>query len=814
MKKYKLLIIGVLVSLFLLLPNNVEAVTNFGKESDTEFTAVNDAMYNTLSSLGISRGYAYVKYLRDGNKIWPVYCGDFPTSFAEGSDYALSSRSELGVQYIIKNGFKGDEHSNESYYFSTHSGCTQDSCSAVLGLRTNLPMNNQPWYVNYWLTQVAIWVFKDRDETWQEEPITDLKHKLIAGTGLNAYEAKIKELVDGANSITGEADFINVNPSLSVGSTTMTLDGDYYYSQLITASGTGDKYTISTSNSKYKVVDSNKNAKTTFNSGEKFYIRVAKGDISSSENVTVTISTAGKYFARQYYRYANQLIDSYYLEDSETKTNTLTLSLNYVKYCDIVIKILDAKTNKPVCSGSAQVKNSSGTVVSTVTFTSSNCTQTVSLPEGNYTVVQKDAPSGYVKNTQTYAANTNNACPTTIEIKNIKLCDIVIKILDVDTNKPVCDGSAQVKDSSGTVVKTVTFTKNNCTQTVTLPQDNYTVVQKDAPASYIKSTQTYAANTNNACPTTIEIKNKKLCDITIKITDVDTKAQICSGSVDIKDADDKVVQTVELTKDNCTPTVTLPVGNYKVVQKDVADSYIKDETVYEVDTLTTCPANVEIKNKKLCDITIKITNSITKEPICNATVVIKDGNDKDVQEVRITPESCTPTVNLPVGKYKVVQKGTEDAHVKDDNIYEINTITTCPATVEMFNPRLHRIKIVKAIEGTEKAIEGAKLKLEDSNGNTVLEFVSETEPTIINSLYDGTYYLSEVEAPPGYVLKEDKIQIDVNSENDDKLFYFYNDEIIVPITSNNSNLIIMSVIISVIGLIIIVYAKKKISNIS
>ena len=257
MKKYKLLIIGFLISIFLLIPINTKAYTNIGKDPDTRFNAVNEAMYNSFAGSNyftMGESIAYVKYLVDGSKIWPVYCGELPIVFSEGStDFTPTGASDLGIQYIIKNGFQASKDGNESYYYSTHSGCTQNSCSAVLGIRTNSPKQNQPWYVNYWLTQMAIWVYHNPTSY-----VSDFVSRLNSASNLTEDERIIKSLVDGANATVAAANqgtttFNNVNPDFSVSDNILTLDGDYYYSKIISVTGVYDNFTVSTNKDKFKI---------------------------------------------------------------------------------------------------------------------------------------------------------------------------------------------------------------------------------------------------------------------------------------------------------------------------------------------------------------------------------------------------------------------------------------------------------------------------------------------------------------------------------------------------------------------------------
>ena len=230
---------------------------------------------------------------------------------------------------------------------------------------------------------------------------------------------------------------------------------------------------------------------------------------------------------------------------------------------------------------------------------------------------------------------------------------------------------------------------------------------------------------------------------------------------------------------NWDPVAKTALSNEEVIYAEEKSAFY--HLKYKLEDSETKTNTLKLTITKNCDVTVKIIDSETKEQICGGSVIIQDKDGKEVATMTFTEENCTQTVSLPDGNYKAVQKEAPDSYIKDDKTYEIDTKTKCPVEIEIPNTRLYKIRILKTIQGTENPIEGAKLKLEDSDGKTILEFVSSTEPTVINSLYAGTYYLSEVEAPSGYALKTDKMEIQVNATTNDKLFMFPNDEIVVPI---------------------------------
>mgnify|MGYP003299572855 CR=1 FL=1 len=74
------------------------------------------------------------------------------------------------------------------------------------------------------------------------------------------------------------------------------------------------------------------------------------------------------------------------------------------------------------------------------------------------------------------------------------------------------------------------------------------------------------------------------------------------------------------------------------------------------------------------------------------------------------------------------------------------------------------VGIVKVDGETGEVLEGATLRIVDSTGKIVDEFPTTKDAYIIKGLSEGTYTLSEVEAPAGYVKSEEKVifKIDAN----------------------------------------------------
>lgn len=78
-----------------------------------------------------------------------------------------------------------------------------------------------------------------------------------------------------------------------------------------------------------------------------------------------------------------------------------------------------------------------------------------------------------------------------------------------------------------------------------------------------------------------------------------------------------------------------------------------------------------------------------------------------------------------------------------------------------------RVRIVKIDSETGNALAGAKLVLKDSNGNVKAEWTSTANYRTIRNLPNGTYSITETEAPEGYILNKEPVRFTITDSNRD-----------------------------------------------
>ncbi len=411
-------------------------------------------------------------------------------------------------------------------------------------------------------------------------------------------------------------------------------------------------------------------------------------------------------------------------------------------------------------------------------------------------------------------------CPLTFKVVNSKtntnVCSGTFKIVDIN-NQPV-------SDINGNPIGDIVLSSNNCNPSYQLPNGKYKIKQVVVAPGYYNNSGDVTVDMETSCADEVIIRNEPLCDIKIEIVDKLTNEKICSGSVIVKDSNGNIakdkdgneVGRVTLSDTKCGVTLNLPHGNYQVVEETAPTGYIINNETYNINAETTCPDKIIIKNEPLCAIEIDVVDKDTNEKVCQGTLIVKDKdgniakdkNGNEVGRVTLSTDNCHVSLDVLKGEYTVLQETASNPYIKDTTIYTVDTRTSCPVKLIIPNDKYYSIKILKKDRSNDENIKGAKLVLEDIEGNIIKEFTSTSEGVIVDHLLKGTYYLREIEAPKGYKLNEEKTEIEVGHDKDYEVSY-YNEEILVPRTSANSFLMVISVIAGTFGISLLLLSKRK-----
>ncbi|MGN0973312.1 MAG: SpaA isopeptide-forming pilin-related protein [Bacilli bacterium] len=227
---------------------------------------------------------------------------------------------------------------------------------------------------------------------------------------------------------------------------TLQEDGNYYSQEYTVSSRvTNSQYTITNlinSPSGAYITDMNNNAKTTFNGGEHFKLRIPKSSMSSDINVKINVQAKCKtypvFYGKTYIANTqNYLITSDPYGD-EAGQGTLNLKTNNAK---VIINKTDVDTNEPIPNTTFQLLKTDGTVVANATTNSKGVAEFTGLYQNNYILKEISSNEQYVfeSNEQNFYLSYGQTKTFNITNKH-KLGNLKVTKVDKDNNQITLGG--------------------------------------------------------------------------------------------------------------------------------------------------------------------------------------------------------------------------------------------------------------------------------------------------------------------------------------------------------------------------------------
>ena len=293
-------------------------------------------------------------------------------------------------------------------------------------------------------------------------------------------------------------------------------------------------------------------------------------------------------------------------------------------------------------------------------------------------------------------------------------------------------------------------------------------------------------------------KEKIQTKVKISKQDITTKQELPGATLVIKDANGKEVASWVSTN---TPKYIkgLEAGNYTLCETAAPEGYelytecikftVKADGTVSTVIMYNAPKSKETK------VQISKKDITSKEEIAGAKLRITDLNGK---EIISWVSTTTPKLikNLKPGKYYLEETQAPDGYIlstekKEFEVKEDGTVTSIVFYNEKQETKPNKVAISKQDMTTKQELPGATLVIKDANGKEIDRWVSTNEVHYVE-LEKGTYTLTEVIAPKGYVLSTETITFTVDENgNVDKPVIMYNTKAVeVPITDANVPMIV------------------------
>lgn len=514
-------------------------------------------------------------------------------------------------------------------------------------------------------------------------------------------------------------------------------------------------------------------------------------------------------------RHISVKADGIYLDGDELgEGEAITIRNAPVNFKLRLVKV-DADTNQPLANVAFILKDKDGGTHSLITG-SNGITDTISLAPGEYTLSEVAAAEGYaiplngwgftvkegtvqqVTNTSEVTKLSFNRGLLTLTLKNSRIYGgLTIEKTDGKDGSALAGAEFTVAGSDGTPL---TFIKNNgryeaatgegASSTIAtdangkayitgLKFGNYAVTETKAPEGYVlKGDRHSIAISRQQTEVTLRLKNDKaMYKVTAIKQGADENGKLLVGAEFTLYSAEGAVVAKAVTGYDGTAVFEVPEGNYKLVETRAPAGYqLSGDFVREITVNAVQGAVGEFKytfNNEKTSYSIEIYKHDSEDKqkkLAGAEFAVTDsrGFTKTVTTDASGKASIT---ELPYDDYTIREIKAPKGYALSDKEYSVKKtelVHGSPVVIEAANKYILGSVTIKKVdhENPEKLLEGAKFNVTDENGSLLkwkaegdVYTLDERGSSVITAgrvtlkdLPEGTYTLTEIDAPSGYAI--------------------------------------------------------------
>ena len=514
-------------------------------------------------------------------------------------------------------------------------------------------------------------------------------------------------------------------------------------------------------------------------------------------------------------RHISVKADGIYLDGGKLDERaTITIRNAPVNFKLRLVKV-DADTNQPLANVAFILKGKYGGTHSLITG-SDGITDTISLAPGKYTLSEVAAADGYaiplngwgftvtegtvqqVTNTSEVAKWDFNRGLLTLTLKNSRIYGgLTIEKTDGKDGSALAGAEFTVAGSDDTPL---TFIKNNgryeaatgegASSTIAtdangkayitgLKFGNYTVTETKAPEGYVLKGDRYSiAISRQQTEVTLRLKNDKaMYKVTAIKQDAGENGKLLVGAEFTLYSAEGAVVAKAVTGYDGTAVFEVPEGKYKLIETRAPAGYqLSGDFVREITVNAMQGAVGEFKytfNNEKTSYSIEIHKHDSEDKqkkLAGAEFAVTDsrGFTKTVTTDASGKASIT---ELPYDDYTIREIKAPKGYALSDKEYSVKKtelVHGSPVVIEAANKYILGSVTIKKVdhENPEKLLEGAKFNVTDENGSLLkwkaegdVYTLDERGSSVITAgrvtlkdLPEGTYTLTEIDAPSGYAI--------------------------------------------------------------
>ena len=452
---------------------------------------------------------------------------------------------------------------------------------------------------------------------------------------------------------------------------------------------------------------------------------------------------------------------------------------------DITLKKVAAGTTRGL-DGARFLIYRDGQIVGSDVTANGGIIEVNDVTKGLWSFVETEAPSGYCTDPtpiSVYVDTTDGDKQYTVTAENYELPNMKIIKRDAMSGKPIAGTVFSIKSVTGSYSTSVTTGVDGSATLSSIPADVYVVREESVPEPYIVSNteQTVALRPGKTSEVAFADYEKPGLEILKK--NIATGEPIEGATFRIEQIDGSFSTSATTDGAGRIFLASIPVGSYRVTEKNVPSHVILSEIPQEIHLEAGCTRTVTFFNAVKPSLTILKRNSVTGDPLSNAKFHIYYGSDNtttgEINDLGVFTTASDGKITLTDvnrGWYKLVEESAPNGFgIQGSGVTEFYLEANTSKTVTVDNVPHSALVVYKYDAKTGKGLEGCRFELRYLSGNT-----SGTGGTVIGTymtgpngaftvtnLKKGTYVCQELESDGNHIIDREPQTVWISGEDQD-----------------------------------------------
>ena len=408
------------------------------------------------------------------------------------------------------------------------------------------------------------------------------------------------------------------------------------------------------------------------------------------------------------------------------------------------------------------------------------------VTKGLWSFVEVEAPAGYCADStplSVYVDTTDGDKQYTVTATNYELPSMKIIKTDAQTGTPIPGTVLSIKSVTGSYSTSVTTGSDGSATLSDIPADVYVVWEESVPEPYVVShtEQTVALRPGKTSEVIFVDYEKPGLEILKK--NIATGEPIEGVTYLIEQIDGSYSTSATTDSAGRIFLDSIPVGSYRITEKNVPSNVILSEIPQEVHLEAGCTRTVTFFNAVKPSLTILKRNSVTGDPLSNAKFHIYYGSDNtttgeinDLGVFTTASDGKITITDVNRGWYKLVEESAPKGFgIQGSGVTEFYLEANTSKTVTVDNVPHSALVVYKYDAKTGKGLEGCRFELRYLGGGT-----SGTGGTVIGTyltgpngaftvtnLEKGTYICQEIESDGNHIIDREPQTVWISGEDQD-----------------------------------------------